>query len=162
MTHVRSFCRDGGTPKTKYRVAARAQCRILEHVCECKRQRQQVARNGALRSGKGHDVSRRPSYDLSVQKYVMTIRAHEFSERQRVSMLEIEGLGRGRIRALWKAGITTTEKLLATASEDVVQQVSEHLGGVRAESVEDWKRQIAELVESRQGRVLGPLGWDHA
>jgi hypothetical protein len=55
---------------------------------------------------------RRFYYSGKQQQCVRILRAHEFAEKQKVSLMEIEGIGLRRIRLLWKAGITTAQELL--------------------------------------------------
>lgn len=102
---------------------------------------------------------KRFSYHPDVQKYVRTIVAHEYAERQRVSFLEIDGLNKGRIRALWKADITTADALLNTPADEVARRMSPYCG-VRVEWVAGWQQQIADLLKEREGQVRGPLGWE--
>ena len=89
------------------------------------------------------------NYDLSAQKYLRTIRAHEYAEHQKVSLLDVKGLRKGGTRALWKNGITTAQQLLDTPVDDVVEKLANDLPGVSAAMVKGWHRQIASVAAER-------------
>ena len=96
--------------------------------------------------------------------YINIIRAHEFAERQNVSLLEINGIGKARIRALWKTGINTADALAARPPEEVAAMMATVTTPTRnpqkmIDEVAKWQKQIRMLKALRHGRAMPPRGW---
>lgn len=85
-----------------------------------------------------------------------TIRAHEFAERQTVSMIDLFGRQRGlrRAAALWKLGIDTCDKLLAADAAELAPRVTgqprfpEDVEQTR-QMIEQWQENIRSLKAAR-------------
>ena len=58
-----------------------------------------------------------------IQQSVRELRAHEYAERQKVSLLEIEGLGWATLIKLWRNEIRTADDFLATDNAALVRVV---------------------------------------
>ncbi|MFO0974192.1 MAG: hypothetical protein U1A27_12255 [Phycisphaerae bacterium] len=94
------------------------------------------------------------------QFYARITRAHEFAERQVVSLLELDGLGRSGLRALWKAGITTADQLRQLTVGEAVSALSPQMPQRRAELpklVEGWHLAIDALKANRATMPLDPV-----
>ncbi len=99
------------------------------------------------------------NYHSSVQPFIRTVGAREFAEREIVSLLGIEGIGKSCLRALWLTKITTASALPETETEAMVEKIRIHIGGVQPAGIEHWKDQIRGLLLERKGMHVGPLGW---
>lgn len=95
------------------------------------------------------------------EHYVKQIRAMELHER--VSFLEIYGIGKRTIRALYKIKVTTASLVMERETDDLV-------GGLRPfglmphdqakarQKIDDWKAEIQRLLDERAGKTLTPRG----
>lgn len=98
--------------------------------------------------------------------YMNHLRVLEYAHRQVVSLLEIHGIGKGTIQALWQTGIDTAEALMA-CDVDLI------LAGLRAaglplgdapqakQVVLGWREQIRRKQDARKGCVPEPLPWEN-
>ena len=55
--------------------------------------------------------------------WILRIRTHEWAEHQLVSFLDIPGIGKGTIRALWKVGVTTARMLMEADAEELARRL---------------------------------------
>ena len=95
------------------------------------------------------------------EHYIKQIRAMELHER--VSLLEIPGIGKGRIRALHKINVTTASLLMEQDTDELVEGLQPF--GVlpvdqskARQMIDDWKSVIKELLVEREGKALSPSG----
>ena len=96
--------------------------------------------------------------------YINIIRAHEFAERQNVSLLEINGIGKARIRALWKLGIKTADALVVTSPDDLAARLASLTAPPQKPhnmiaEVGRWQEQVRALKKLRDGKAMPPRGW---
>ncbi len=95
------------------------------------------------------------------EHYVKQIRAMELHER--VSFLEIYGIGKRTIRALYKIKVTTaslfmerdTDELIAGLQPFGVLPIDE---AKARKKIDDWKGEIQRLLNEREGKTLSPRG----
>jgi ABC-type phosphate/phosphonate transport system ATPase subunit len=83
------------------------------------------------------------------------VRAHELAEGQVVSLLEIDGIGKATLRALYKLEVDTADKVLAAPTSALLQELASYrlpVGKItqRQETIEGWKGQIQRLKDSRK------------
>jgi len=96
--------------------------------------------------------------------YIMQIRSHEIAER--VSLLEVRGVGKEVIRALYKLDITTASLFLETCTGELVSRLAtfDVLSKSREtamKQIDDWKDAIRGLIREREGKTLTPTGtWE--
>ncbi len=98
-------------------------------------------------------------WEIRRHRFATFVRAHEFAERQIVSLFEIDGVARATIRTLHRIGVDTADKMLATPTEEIVEKLIPYQlppGNVerKCKRVELWKKQIRQLKESRDKKPM--------
>jgi hypothetical protein len=58
--------------------------------------------------------------------WALRVRTHEWAEHQLVSLLDVDGIGKGISRALWKLGVTTATILTEADPEELARRVQPH------------------------------------
>jgi len=86
--------------------------------------------------------------------YTKIIRAHELAERQTVSLLEIPGIGRGTLKALWRGGITTADQFAAASTGKLAEVLSTRMPIYRNRertqpTIKAWQNEIIRLRNAR-------------
>lgn len=97
-----------------------------------------------------------PHYSRSYPYFRRLIRAHEFAERQNVSMIDVFGRNRGlrRAKALWSVGIDTCDKLLVADVDQLATDIAgldglpDDIGQVRI-MINAWKAEILRIKTAR-------------
>lgn len=94
----------------------------------------------------------------------MRVRAHEWAERQRVSLLDVRGLGKAYLRVLYREKLSTAARIMTTSSPAIARRMrqlasfpQDSESGVKL--INDWKRQIIELWRNQTSDPLPP-GWE--
>lgn len=91
--------------------------------------------------------------------WTLRIRTHEWAEHQLVSLLEINGVGKATVRALWRSGVTTAAILREADAEALARQLREHGIGQSPTVIRGWQQQVEELWTERQMRLeASPAG----
>jgi len=90
--------------------------------------------------------------------WILRIRIHEWAEHQLVSLLDIPGVGKGTIRALWKVGVTTARMLIDADPEELARQLRPYgIPQCRAEQAPDrirvWQRDARRIWKAMQSRA---------
>jgi hypothetical protein len=88
-------------------------------------------------------------------RYKNYVRAYEFAERQIVSLIDIDGIGRSTLYALYEIGMDTADKILATPTAEILEKLASHevprgKAERRQQIVDGWKVQIRELQLHRK------------
>ena len=95
------------------------------------------------------------------EHYVKQIRAMEMHER--VSFLEIYGIGKRTIRALYKINVTTASLFMERDTDELIAGLQPFgvlpLDKAKARmKIDDWKDEIQRLLNEREGKTLSPRG----
>ena len=83
-------------------------------------------------------------------KYKACIRAHEWAERQTVSLMNLRGLnptrrgGRRRLDALWRFGVKTADEVAAADVDELLEVLRKSVPETERALIEEWKRHIEE------------------
>ncbi len=93
--------------------------------------------------------------------YVKQIRSMELHER--LSFLEIYGIGKRTIRALYKINVTIASLFMKRATDDLIDDLQPFglmpLDQDKARrKIDDWKTEIQRLLDEREGKTLTPRG----
>lgn len=95
------------------------------------------------------------------EHYVKQIRAIELHER--VSFLEIHGIGKRTIRALYKIKVTTASLFMERDTDELIEGLQPFgvvpIDEAKARNkIDEWKGEIQRLLNEREGKTLSPRG----
>jgi hypothetical protein len=95
--------------------------------------------------------------------YLNHIRVVEYAEGQSVSLLEIRGIGRSTIKALWSLGIQTAQQLFEAEPEKLglcLRRKGLPLGNDQQakQTIAAWQSEILTLMVDRTGPKA--LAWE--
>jgi hypothetical protein len=87
--------------------------------------------------------------------WIMRIRTQEWAEHQTVSLLDITGVGRATIKALWGVGVTTAKMLIDANPEELARQLQARgIPQCRPEDAPDivrgWQREAEQLWKVKE------------
>jgi hypothetical protein len=97
-----------------------------------------------------------PDMAVRLGYFGLRVRTHEWAQRQRVSLLDVHGLGKTYLRVLYDEGLSTASRIMAAPSVAIARRLRQLANfpqdsdaGVRL--VEDWKCQIVKLWRTKTG-----------
>lgn len=96
--------------------------------------------------------------------FKVRIRTHEFAEHERVSLLDVKGIGKNRMNLLYKYKYSTASRIMTTPIDELVEHLSPYVPPFprdpdkTRELIEDWRAQIRQLWLTKTGEPL-PAGW---
>jgi hypothetical protein len=104
-----------------------------------------------------------PDTAVRLGYFRMRVRTHEWAQQQRVSLLDVRGLGKAYLRVLYREGLSTASAVMATPSAAIARRLRQLANFPQAQDagvalIDDWKRQLIELWHQNTDAPL-PQHW---
>ena len=104
-----------------------------------------------------------PEVAVRTGYFRLRVRTHEWAERQRVSLLDVRGLGKVYLRMLYACGLSTADEIMSTPTAEIVARLAPHANFPKsptaaAQTLLGWKAQILALWQAKSADPPPP-GW---
>ncbi|MCB9865704.1 MAG: helix-hairpin-helix domain-containing protein [Phycisphaerales bacterium] len=108
-------------------------------------------------------MSMSPEMAVRMGYFRLRVRTHEWAERQRVSLLDVDGIGKAYLRMLYACDLSTADRIMATPTGEIVARLSHYPNFPQTpdkaqRTVLAWKRHLVELWRAHVGETL-PESW---
>jgi len=108
-------------------------------------------------------MSMSPEMAVRMGYFRLRVRTHEWAERQRVSLLDVDGIGKAYLRMLYACDLSTADRIMATPAAEIVARLSHYASFPQTpdkarRTVLAWKIDICARWAVRTGESL-PVLW---